>query len=370
MIPRPATRRPRWATRIPLGVRVLLPLLALALAPAPGAAAKPARPRSRPPAPPAQPPAERVELGRYFPDSSGTFVLLDGRTGRRQRYNAAQAARRFIPASTFKIPNTLIALDTGVADGPDFALAWDPVRVPQEDWWPKSWARDHRLRTALRDSVFWYYQELARRIGPARMREHVRRFRYGNMDLAGGVDRFWLHGGLRISADEQVDFLRRAYRGELGVSERSTAVLKEILVLEDVPAYRLSGKSGTGETGSGGTGRQVGWHVGWVEREGEVWFYALNLLHPRVWEDWPPARRLDLVREILRELAVLPAPARGRSGAQAPARGPRRAGRLPREGSRPGSSRACRAGALRALPSRLSTPSPGGSARNPFITDR
>ncbi len=255
---------------------------------------------------------ETVDLKRFFADSSGAFVLLDGRSGKRRVYNPAQAARRFLPASTFKIPNSLIALDTGVADGPDFALAWDRQKAPREDWWPDSWARDHRLRTALPNSVVWFYQELARRIGPERMATHVRRFGYGNMDLSGGIDRFWLGGGLRISADEQVDFLRRVHRGELGLAPRTTAVLKEILVLEDVPAYRLSGKSGTGPDGSGGDGRQVGWHVGWVERGGQVWFYAMNLLHARVWEDWPPQRRLELVKEILRELAVLPAAAASR----------------------------------------------------------
>lgn len=310
MVPRPATCRGRRA----LGAAVLLPLLLLLSSgfsegsDAGDAAKRKPKRRARPPAAPVVPRAEQVNLRRFFGDSSGTFVLLDGKSGRRRVYNPQQAARRFTPYSTFKIPNTLIALDTGVADGPDFGLAWDRTRVPAEDWWPKTWARDHRLRTALRDSVVWYYQELARRVGPQRMQEHVRRFGYGNMDLSGGIDQFWLRGGLRISADEQVDFLRRAYRGEVGVSERSTAVLKEILVLEDTPAFRLSGKSGTGPAGDADDAIEVGWHVGWVERgEGEVWFYAMNMLRERVWDEWPPARRLELSREILRELAVLPA---------------------------------------------------------------
>ncbi|HYH46978.1 MAG TPA: penicillin-binding transpeptidase domain-containing protein, partial [Thermoanaerobaculia bacterium] len=269
MAPRPATCRGRRA----LGAAVLLPLLSLLFAGfsegAPGgdsAKRKPKR-RARPPAAPTAPTvprAEQVNLRRFFGDSSGTFVLLDGKSGRRRVYNPQQAARRFTPYSTFKIPNTLIALDTGVADGPDFGLAWDRTKAPAEDWWPKTWARDHRLRTALRDSVVWFYQELARRVGPQRMEEHVRRFGYGNMDLSGGIDQFWLRGGLRISADEQVDFLRRIHRGEVGVSERSTAVLKEILVLEDCPAFRLSGKSGTGPAGSSGSDSvddpiEVGW---------------------------------------------------------------------------------------------------------------
>lgn len=248
-----------------------------------------------------------MDLSRFFPDCEGSFLLVDGATEGSIRYNPERLRERFLPASTFKIPNSLIALETGVADGPDFFLPYDSAKAPSQDWWPASWAQDQTMRTALRDSVVWYYQEIARRIGPERMRDDLTRFRYGNADLSGGIDRFWLAGGgLRISAEEQVDFLRRFHRGELGVSERSTRLLKEILVLEETPEYRLSGKTGTFEVTPT---RETGWLVGYVERTGSpggVSFYALNMEGERVWEDWPPRKRAELAREILRELGALP----------------------------------------------------------------
>ncbi len=252
-------------------------------------------------------PVDTVNLHRLFDaiDGPGTFVLWDAPTGRLRVYDPDRARTRFLPASTFKIPNTLIALDTGVADGPDNRLPWDSTAVPRGDWWPRSWARDQTLRSALPNSVVWYYQELARRIGPDRMQAYLQQFDYGNRSIDGGIDRFWLDGGLRISPIEQVAFLHRFYEGRLGVSERATAVARELLVLEETPAYRLSGKTGTAELTAT---RELGWLVGYVERGEVVSFYALNMEGEQVWEAWPPQKRLALVRSILQALGTLPPP--------------------------------------------------------------
>lgn len=244
-----------------------------------------------------------VDLARHFEGREGTFVLVDGRTGDTLRHNPERARTRFLPASTFKIPNTLIALETGVASGSDFALAWDHTVAPRQPWWPDVWARDHTLRTALPHSVVWFYQEIARRVGPERMAEHLRRFDYGNADTSGGIDRFWLTGGLRISANEQIAFLQRFYHGALGADPAATALAKELLVLEDTPTYRLSGK--TGWVGLGEPDApQLGWLVGYVERDGAVSFFALNLDIRRS-ED--AAARLAITRTVLQEVGLIDA---------------------------------------------------------------
>ncbi|HYW08740.1 MAG TPA: penicillin-binding transpeptidase domain-containing protein [Longimicrobium sp.] len=244
---------------------------------------------------------ERPDLGRFFAGIQGTFVLLDARTGRTVRYNPERARTRFPPASTFKIPNTLIALETGIASGPDFPLARDSTVAPRREWWPAAWTRNHTLGTALSNSVVWYYQELARRIGPERMQARVDRFGYGNRDISGGIDEFWLTGGLRISPDEQAEFLRRFYNGELGASERSTQTAKTLLVLEETPEYRLSGKTGWAGLGDPNA-PQVGWLVGYLERGKEVYFFATNI-DIRTSED--AKARLAITKAILGELGLL-----------------------------------------------------------------
>src|SRR4051794_29580859 len=197
------------------------------------------------------------------------FVLLQD--GHATVENEARAAERFSPCSTFKIPNSLIALETGVVPDAAFALQYDPKRDHDQHG---AWGRDHDLRSAIRNSTVWYYQELARRIGPVRMKEWVRRLGYGNMATTPDIDRFWIGQDLRISANEQAGFMRRFYNNELPASARSTAIVKDILLLETTSEYRWYGKTGACRTPDQGW---VGWHVGFVEKEGKTSFYALNI---------------------------------------------------------------------------------------------
>ena len=108
--------------------------------------------------------AETPQISKYFEGIDGAFVLLNGRTGEAIRFNEKRAGIRFPPCSTFKIPNSAIALETGVAPNADFVLPYDPALKQEGDW-----ARDHSLRSAFKYSVVWYYQELARRAGAASM---------------------------------------------------------------------------------------------------------------------------------------------------------------------------------------------------------
>jgi beta-lactamase class D len=280
---------------------LLVGALILALYPLAGCS-RAESPRS---ATPPTPIGRTVDLAHHFPNvdaGDAAFVLMELSSGALIRFDTARSAARLIPASTFKIANALIALETGVADGPDFALPWDGRQG--DGFWSPAWSRDHTLATAMRQSVVWYYQELARRIGPERMQAYLDRFDYGNRSMSGGIDQFWLRGGLRISADEQVLFLRRLLSGELDVSPGALAALRSALLLEDGIAHRLSGKTGTVSVTPT---RELAWLVGFVERGEHTWLFALNVEGEQVWEQWgPPAARLALVRAILQELQVLP----------------------------------------------------------------
>lgn len=245
---------------------------------------------------------EDVDLSALFDDIEGTFVLLDPQRHRMYRHNAGRASQRFLPASTFKLPHTIIAVETGVADGPLFALTRDPAVVPQP-WWPDAWRAERvHLHDALKHSVVWFYQALARRIGHERMQGYLRFYRYGNHDISGGIDRFWLSGGLRISAEEQGDFLRRVFDGELGVSPRAMHILDQALAIDVTPTYSMHGKTGWVGFGEQG-GEQVGWLVGYVRRGDDVYLYALNI---DIRTPVDGARRIPIARSALRELGVIP----------------------------------------------------------------
>ena len=271
-----------------------------------GCSPAPAPERDPPPSTPAASarrdslPVEEVDLSAAFGSIPRTFVLLDPQARRIVVHNVERARTRFLPASTFKIPNSLIALETGVATGPDFRLRWDSAAAPRQPWWPAEWAKDHTLRSALRVSAVWYYQEIARRVGSERMQRYVDRFDYGNRDISGGIDQFWLNGGLRISPLEQVEFLRRFHAGELGVPDSVTRMVKDVLVLEETPAYRLSGKTGWADINDS-TG--VGWLVGYLERGEDVYFFATNIPIRR---NQDAAARLPITKAAFRELGLIP----------------------------------------------------------------
>ena len=211
---------------------------------------------------------------RHFDGIKGTFVLLNGRTGQYTRHDAVRATERFAPCSTFKIPNTAILLESGAAPDPDYTVAYDPA-LKQEG----NWARDHTLRSAFTFSVLWYYQTLAQRIGLPAEQRFLHQFHYGNENTSGGTDKtgtpFWVDGTLRISADEQVEFLKRLHDGRLGLSERTTRLTKEVMVAEQTPTFRLSAKTGACHP----AGEDVAlWYVGIVERpDDELYYFAMEM---------------------------------------------------------------------------------------------
>lgn len=245
---------------------------------------------------------ERPELGKHFAGAGvdGTFVLLDPRQKKIVAYDLERGRTGFLPASTYKIPHALIALETGVVDGPEFAIQWDASEHPRQQWWPEVWAKDQTLSTALPNSVIWYFQEVAKRVGEDRMEAYLNRFDYGNRSVSGGIDQFWLTGGLRTSATEQVEFLQRFHDGKLDISDESMKVVKDLLILEETPEYRLSGKSGWVGLGEEGV-RQIGWQVGYVERQGLVHFFALNI---DIEKPEDASARLRITKDILSELGV------------------------------------------------------------------
>lgn len=249
--------------------------------------------------------ANAQDLSRFFKNTNGAFVLYDRNNNRYTRYNEARCRERFSPKSTFKIPNSLIGLETGVIRDANFVIGWNRQKYPPQDNWNTEpfvhWAQDQTLRSAIKYSVVWYYRELALRVGEQRMKKYVTAFNYGNQNISGRVDDFWLDNSLQISADEQIEFLKAFYTGRLPVSKRSTDIVKDILVLEQTPAYKLSAKTGGGPIAEG---KYIGWFVGYLETNGNVYFFATNIEG----SNFPEIRdkRVEITKQILLQLGYLP----------------------------------------------------------------
>ncbi len=216
---------------------------------------------------------------------AGTMVISSLHDGTTFIHDDVRAFRRLPAASTFKILNTLIALEERAVAGKDEVIRWDGHRYDFPDW-----NRDQTLESAFRVSCVWCYQELARRVGAGTYREYIGKCSYGELVEPFDGTRFWLDGSLRISAIEQVEFLRKVYKQELPFSPASFETLREIMVVGKTSAYTLRAKTGW----DAGSIRQTGWYVGYVETVDNVWFFATNL-------DIRNATELPLRQELTRE---------------------------------------------------------------------
>src|SRR5262249_443345 len=155
----------------------------------------------------------RVDFKSRFGSYDGCFIIREIGQDWTLRYNEAGCAKPLSPCSTFKVFNSLTALETGVVKAPDPMFKWDVTPQPM-----KAWEQDHTLATAVRDSVVWYFQRVAEKVGDQKMKELLAACNYGNQDISGGLTKFWLDSSLKISAQEQVDFLERLYTNKLPFS--------------------------------------------------------------------------------------------------------------------------------------------------------
>lgn len=221
----------------------------------------------------------RDSLLKHFADegTSGTFAAFKASENAFIVSDDTRSRAAVLPASTFKIPNSVIALDTGVVSDPDKdVFKWDGVTRSIPDW-----NKDHTLRTAIAASAVPVYQEIARRIGARRMQAYLDAFDYGNRNIGGGLDRFWLTGDLRISPMQQIAFVDKLRRGVLPVSTRAQDLTRDILPVTKAGDGVIRAKTGlTGVTDKSmaeGQNVATGWLVGWAEKGDTQTTFALNL---------------------------------------------------------------------------------------------
>ena len=239
-------------------------------------------------------PQERTDWSAFFSDADahGTIVVVDARSKNEVTlvYDSARANRRYTPASTFKVPHSLFALDAGILRDEFQVIPWDGVKRSIEGW-----NEDQNLRSAMRHSTLWVYEQFAAKLGDKLETGYMRKIGYGNAVATGGKP-FWVDGDLAISANEQISFLRRLYRNELPFRAEHQRLVKDVMINEAGGDWILRAKTGW----SG----KIGWWVGWVEWPTGPVFFALNIDTPNRFGDL--AKRQEITRKILRSIKALP----------------------------------------------------------------
>lgn len=190
------------------------------------------------------------------------FIISDGEN--MVVYNDELANTEISPYSTFKIPNSMIALETGVITKEDSYKKWDGTIYSREEL-----NRDHDLASAIENSVVWYYKELANDIGEENMQKYLKTMSYGNQDISGGLDQFWLGSSLKITPIQQIEFLIKFYNNEFNFSEETIDIVKTIIKQKDLD-FDIYGKSGS-------SGEGMSWFVGYVVKDDKPYFFTTYL---------------------------------------------------------------------------------------------
>jgi beta-lactamase class D OXA-2 len=226
-------------------------------------------------------------------DAQGTIVVADERTATQSTsvYDETRAKKRYSPASTFKIPHTLFALDAGAVRDEFQVFKWDGIA---RDFAAHN--QDQDLRSSMRNSTVWVYERFAKEIGEGRARAYLEKLSYGNANPSSKHGDYWIDGNLAISAYEQISFLKRLYRNELPFRVEHQRLVKDKMIVEAGRDWILRAKTGW-------EGR-MGWWVGWVEWPTGPVFFALNIDTPNRMADLP--KREAIARAILRSIEALP----------------------------------------------------------------
>jgi beta-lactamase class D len=237
----------------------------------------------------------------------GSFMIYDFKNDKYFTSNDSLCNLRYPAYSTFKIASSLIALDMGIAKNESYTIQYDSLKYPLPEWMKennffKHWYNDHTIKTALKYSVNWYFNELGEQIGNDNMADYMKKLAYGNQIVSTGPEQAWYNGQLKISPNEQVEFIKNILSLECkGISKHAQRITKKIFPGEIESNYSLYGKTGTGQIADN---KYIGWYVGYLESKENTFVYALNIFTDDV-NKIPGDKRQEIVKNIFADLGLI-----------------------------------------------------------------
>ncbi|ACZ10193.1 Beta-lactamase OXA-15 precursor [Sebaldella termitidis] len=213
---------------------------------------------------------QEENLQKYFDDLNikGSITIYDYKNKKWYYSDKKDSEKRTLPASTFKIPNSLISIEEYAVKDENEVLKWDGVirEFPAHN-------ADTDLKTAFKNSTVWFHREMSRRVGIDKYRKYLKEFNYGNQKLSGIPDYFWLDNTLVISPAEQINFLSGLYDEKYPLSKRTYNIVKNVMIEKKTDSYTLRAKTGSGLVKT----LDIGWYVGYIETKDNVYFFATRL---------------------------------------------------------------------------------------------
>jgi beta-lactamase class D len=243
-------------------------------------------------------------LEKYFIDENlkGSITIYELNGNKWIYSDKKDAFRETLPASTFKIPHLLIALQEKIIN-PDTVFLWDkkersfggkPVAV---------WNQNTDIIKAFKNSTVWFFVEISKKIDRNTYRKYLQRFSYGNQKLDGENPDFWNYGEFAISPKNQIEFMINLYKNTLPISGNHTEYIKYMMIDQKNDDYTLRGKTGWGKK----NGLEIGWYVGYVETKSSTVFFATRIISEsqRLPENFGKIRR-EITMKVLRNLRYIP----------------------------------------------------------------
>lgn len=218
-----------------------------------------------------------ADFKKEFSDRDGCFLISDLKTGKViSEYNSKRCQERFSPCSSFKIAAATMAFDKGIFKDENQVVKWDGIKRDREginkDLTPLTW---------MNESAKWVTEWIMPQLGTEAIKSFLSSFTYGNQDFSGGMKDSWVTSSLKISAHEQVEFLRKLWKYQLPVSRRSVDLTKKIILVQKLGTKsELYGKTGTGclvgHACMDRPGKMLGWFVGVLKSDSQEYVFAAN----------------------------------------------------------------------------------------------
>lgn len=236
----------------------------------------------------------RSDFAKYYNQYrlSGNFVMYDLKRDKYIYYNQAQAQQAYPPGGTFKLFLSLVGFETGNIKSPG-------IDVPELK---TTWKPEREAKSAYQGTSVHYYEELSRNIGKDEIKSWLDSVQYGNADTTGGIPKFWLGGGLKITSDEQLGFLRKMYEHKLPFSTVNTEKVKGMMAIKDTSGYSLKGKTGWAEQDN----QDIGWFVGYVETKDDTYFFVNCIQSSDPGNPYFENARMGITYKILQNLKIMP----------------------------------------------------------------
>ncbi|MHC1737532.1 MAG: penicillin-binding transpeptidase domain-containing protein [Ignavibacteriaceae bacterium] len=246
----------------------------------------------------------RNELVKYYDECAvtGSMAVFDSKKNLWILSDSSDIFRETLPASTFKIINSIVSLETGAIKDEHEVLEFNYILDTVFYGYRPDTYHDMDMTEAFRLSVVWFYLDLAKRVGKEKFAEYLRECRYGNSDISVDGYDFWNVGNLEISPVGQVNLVRNIFEGVLPFSKRNIEILRRIMLTEETGEYKIYAKTGWTSKDS----VNIGWWVGYIQTDDNVYYFANRInRHKSLGISNFINNRKDIAREVFRHLGII-----------------------------------------------------------------